>query len=84
MNVVTGIIVYIVTWWLVFLMALPFGVKSQSEDGAIEEGTEPGAPMRPLIIKKMIATTGVSFLVWGLIYLAIDSSLITLDTGEGF
>ena len=84
MNVVTGIIVYIVIWWLVFLMALPFGVKSQSEDGQVEEGTEPGAPMRPLIIRKMLATTGVSILAWGLFYLAIDSALIPLDMGEGF
>lgn len=84
MNVFTGIIVYIVIWWLVFLMALPFGVKSQSEDGQVEEGTEPGAPMRPLIWKKMLVTTGVSVLAWGLVYIAIDSALIPLDMGEGF
>ena len=79
MNAVTGSIVYIVIWWLVFLMALPFGVRSQSEDGDVEEGTEPGAPLKPLIVKKMLATTGVSILVWVLVYFAIDSALIPLD-----
>ena len=79
MNPVTGSIVFIVIWWLVFFMALPFGVRSQYEDNHIEEGTEPGAPTKPLLLKKMAITTGVSILVWLLVYFALSLQLIPLD-----
>ena len=32
-------------WWIVLFLTLPFGVRSQHEDGGGAPGTDPGAPV---------------------------------------
>ncbi len=32
-------------WWLTLFLTLPFGVRSQHEDGVGAPGTDPGAPI---------------------------------------
>ena len=49
--------IYFVLWWIVLFVALPFGVRSQSEDGEGVAGTDPGAPVATLMKVKMIWTT---------------------------
>ena len=44
MEIASGIVVYVLLWWWIFLMALPFGVSRQT-DG--EAGHDSGAPKRP-------------------------------------
>jgi predicted secreted protein len=62
-----GIAVYFVVWWTALFAVLPFGVHSQQEVHDIAPGTEPGAPARPLLGKKLIANTVLSLVVWGVI-----------------
>ena len=63
MPLVSLVAIYFVVWWLCLFLVLPFGVKSQTEVGAAVPGTEPGAPWRAHIWKKLLATTLLSFLV---------------------
>jgi predicted secreted protein len=56
--------IYFVLWWIVLFVTLPFGVRSQSEDGAAIPGSEPGAPIAPLLLRKMLWTTGLSALIF--------------------
>ena len=65
-TIMTGFAVYFVIWWLVLFLTLPFGVRSQHEDGAGTDGTDPGAPVRSLMGWKLLATTVVS----GVLFLA--------------
>jgi predicted secreted protein len=63
--------VFLVVWWLSFVAVLPIGARSQHEAGDIVAGTEPGAPVAPALIRKMILATGVAIvltllLFWGL------------------
>ena len=44
-GLVNGLVVFLITWWLVLFMTLPVGVRSQQENGEVIEGSEPGAPM---------------------------------------
>ena len=44
-NLSTGFAIYFVLWWLVLFLTLPFGVRSQHEDGEGAPGTDPGAPV---------------------------------------
>ena len=37
--------IYFVLWWVVLFVTLPFGVRSQHEDGEGTPGTDPGAPV---------------------------------------
>ena len=76
MTWTSGIVGYVMTWWLVFFMALPIGVKPPHEEGEKAEiGHEAGAPVRPHLFKKVLAATLISGLITGLIYWVIVSDI---------
>jgi predicted secreted protein len=52
-----AIAIYFTMWWTVLFAVLPFGVKSQHETDEIVPGSEPGAPVAPLLLKKALWTT---------------------------
>lgn len=64
MTITGGIAVYFVIWWTVLFAVLPFGVRSQSEGGAVSDGTDPGAPQAPLLAKKALATTVIAAIIF--------------------
>lgn len=74
MNWVTGIVVYLLIWWIVIFAVLPWGVE-RDESGP--EITGPGAPKIPHLKKKFIATTLLSAVIWGIVALLIQSDLIS-------
>jgi predicted secreted protein len=51
---------YFVIWWTALFAVLPFGVKSQAEEGEILSGSDPGAPAAPRLNEKALWTTLVS------------------------
>jgi predicted secreted protein len=73
---VLAVAIYFVLWWIVLFAVLPWGVKSQEEAGDISPGSDPGAPVRPLLLRKVIATTLVSALIMALGYGAWALGLI--------
>jgi predicted secreted protein len=75
----TAIAIYFLIWWVVLFAILPWGVRSQHESGAVEPGTDPGAPAIPKLGKKLIWTTVVSFAVFALCYVVYVYRLVTLD-----
>ena len=70
-----GIVVYTVTWWLVFFMVLPWGVQ-KSEDPV--PGQELGAPERPRIFTKMAVTTGITTVLFVIIWVIQAYDLIEI------
>lgn len=79
MSLTSGIVLFAVTWFLILFMVLPLFVKSQEEAGDVEPGTPAGAPDEPLMKRKLVWTTVGAIVVWGLLYLVIDSGVITVD-----
>ena len=67
--------VFIIVWWLVLFMVLPFGAQPREE---VEPGHEPAAPARPRIGLKILVTTGIAILVTGAVIWVIGSGLINL------
>ncbi|MEM7123341.1 MAG: DUF1467 family protein [Pseudomonadota bacterium] len=63
------IVVFLVVWWLVFFMSLPFGVR---HDRGVEEGHDPGAPDKPMLWRKAAAATVIAAVLVGGVYLADD------------
>ena len=63
-NISTAFAIYFVIWWLVLFLTLPFGVRSQHEDGEGAPGTDPGAPILTRMGSKLIWTTVISALVF--------------------
>ena len=47
LSMSTAFAIYFVLWWIVLFVTLPFGVRSQHEDGGGAPGTDPGAPSWP-------------------------------------
>ena len=70
MTLATGIAIYFIVWWVCLFVVLPFGVRNPHEAGeSVEQGNEAGAPVQPMLLKKIIATTllsaAVFVLIWG-------------------
>jgi predicted secreted protein len=78
-SVVLLTAIYFVIWWIVLFVVLPWGVKSQDETGEITQGTDPGAPARPLLLRKAIATTIISALLLAAGYGLWTTGLINSD-----
>jgi predicted secreted protein len=79
MGWVSGIAVYIVIWWLVIFMVLPWGVQP-IERGDVEKGHAASAPLRPRMLRKMAITTLISAVLWLIAYAIIQSDLISFRT----
>ena len=62
----SGLAIYFVIWWITLFLTLPFGVRSQHEDGEGPPGTDPGAPVKTLMLRKLIWTTIISMAIYGL------------------
>ena len=76
MGWVTGLATYVIIWWLVIFMVLPWGVcRIDPED--LGAGQDPGAPEKPRMILKLAITTVVSGVIFGLVYLVIVSGVIS-------
>ena len=74
MSWFTGILVYFMVFMVVLLTVLPWGVRPSE---APETGHEPGAPERPMLLKKFIATALIALAIWGGIYVVIDRGWIS-------
>jgi predicted secreted protein len=75
----TIIAIYFLVWWITLFAVLPFGIKSQHEDGEFAEGTDPGAPVIARIGMKLIWTTIVATAIFGVLYLGYTFRLIDFD-----
>lgn len=72
MTWTAGIAIYLVTWWTVLFAILPWGVVSQHEAGGMQEGTDAGAPVRPMLVKKAMVTTVIAAVLWcGIAYVYV-------------
>jgi predicted secreted protein len=52
--------IYFVVWWICLFVVLPFGVRNQVDVGEYVQGTERGAPERPMIWRRIAWTTLLS------------------------
>lgn len=74
-NWFSGILIYVVLWWLIIFMVLPFGVRP-STDEEMEPGQEPGAPHKPMLWWKIAICTVITAVVWIIIYFISETGLI--------
>ena len=75
MDLFGGAVVFIIVWWLVLFMVLPFGVRPPDEP---EPGMADGAPVRPRLGVKMLVTTAIAIAITLGIDWVLDSGLISL------
>lgn len=70
MGLASGIVVFVMIWWVVFFMALPIGID---RDKHVERGNDPGAPQKSYLWRKLLGTTLVTILLWFLITAFLNS-----------
>ena len=78
-TISTALAIYFVIWWIVLFLTLPFGVRSQHEDGEGAPGTDPGAPVATAMGRKLIWTTVISAAVFAAAMLAYNAGLLNVE-----
>jgi predicted secreted protein len=78
-TISTALAIYFVIWWLVLFLTLPFGVRSQHEDGESVAGTDPGAPIMARMGRKLIWTTCISAVIFALAMLAYNAGYLNIE-----
>jgi predicted secreted protein len=75
MTAVGAAVTFVVVWWLIFFMALPFGAQPDEHP---QPGNVESAPARPrLLLKALVTTLLAALATWGIGWL-IGSGLIEL------
>ena len=70
--------IFLLIWFVVLFAVLPWGVRAQGQDGA--PGTDPGAPTVPRLRAKLVWTTVVASVVWGICAVIYVNGWVTLDS----
>ena len=80
MDPVLAIAIYIFIWWTVLFAVLPFGVRTQHEEGSVVPGTPESAPAKPRLLRIFLINTVVATVVYAVVYAVIAYRLITPET----
>ena len=75
----SALAIYFVVWWITLFVTLPFGVRSQHEGIASAEGTDPGAPMLARMRAKLMWTTILSAIVFGVGWLGYQYGYFNVE-----
>ena len=80
MSIGSSIAVYFIIWWVCLFVVLPFGVRNAHEAGeAVGEGHDAGAPVNPMLWRKVVWTTVLAAAVFALVYGQMTYGWIALD-----
>ncbi|MDG1456533.1 MAG: DUF1467 family protein [Pseudoprimorskyibacter sp.] len=79
MSITSAIVLFAVIWFLTFLVVIPFRVQTQGDLGDVLEGTQAGSPEHHHLKTKAWITTGISAVLWVVIFSVIVTDFITLE-----
>lgn len=78
MGITSGIVLYLVIWFMTFFVVLPINIQTQGDLGRIVPGTQAGSPEHHHLRKKAIITTGIAFVLWAICAWVILSGAISI------
>jgi predicted secreted protein len=70
------IIIFIIIWWVVFFTILPIDVSREKPIKV--DGEDAGSPENPKMLKKFIYCTGITTIIFIIIYLLIKYEHLNL------
>jgi predicted secreted protein len=79
MNSFTAFVLYVLVWWTVLFAVLPLGTRPVAEPDS-KTGWR-GAPEHPHLLRKLLLTTLISALIWGIIIGLIESDWLSFRHG---
>ncbi|WP_422025745.1 DUF1467 family protein [Roseovarius sp.] len=78
MGIASGIVLFMVVWFMTFLVVLPLRIQTQGEAGEVVPGTHSGSPEKHHLKKKALIVTGVSAVIWSILAYIIITGTITV------
>lgn len=78
MAVASGIVLFLVIWFLTFLCILPLRIVTQGEAGTTVPGTHDGSPEHHHLKRKFLITTLVTLVLWSIAAYIIIGGAITV------
>jgi predicted secreted protein len=78
-TISTALAIYFVLWWVTLFLTLPFGVRSQHEEGEGAPGTDPGAPITARMGYKLIWTTVISGVIFAVGMWAYQAGYLSIE-----
>ena len=80
MGLALSLASFFVIWWLVLFAVLPWGVRTQAEEGAeAVPGSAESAPHVPYLRRKLLITTLIAGALFAAFHWAVTSKKILLD-----
>ena len=79
MHWFTAFVLYVIIWWTVLFAVLPFGTRPLAD--ADQATGWRGAPERPMMVRKFIATTLVAAVLWGIAIWLNLSGIVSFRSG---
>ena len=73
MTITAALVLFSVSWFMVFFCVLPLRFKSQAQMGEVEPGTPRSAPAEAMIKPKAKITTLITLVIFAMLYLVITS-----------
>jgi predicted secreted protein len=73
MGVLESFVVFVISWWIVFLPTLSAGTRSQHEADSVSPGTDRAAPVKIAWLPKIVVATAGAVAITFLIWLALRS-----------
>ncbi|GHC60446.1 DUF1467 family protein [Limoniibacter endophyticus] len=68
MTIFSAVAVYFVIWWTVLFASIPFGLRTQEEEGSVIPGTTASAPAGSHMRRVVIRNSIVAALIYGALY----------------
>lgn len=78
MGIASGIVLFLIIWFMTFLCVLPVRIQTQGEAGTTVPGTHHGSPERHHLRTKFKVTTAVAFVLWSIAAYIILTGTITV------
>lgn len=80
MSIPFALAIYFIIWWLTLFAVLPFGLRTQEEDGEVTLGTPESAPARPRLWRVFLINTVVASTVFFLFWLGVTQGWLDPET----
>lgn len=84
MTITAALVLYSVTWFIVFFCVLPVRFVAQADRGQVTPGTPASAPEDAMVGKKARVTTLIATAIFAVLYVVISSGWITVANMDVF
>jgi len=79
MSWISVFAIFFIIWWVVLFATLPFGLRTQDDEGEVTLGTTSSAPRGPHMRRAFLRTTIVTAIIFVIYYVATVYYGLSLD-----